>query len=226
MTLEQQSAPGRATIASIPFDDYTDAPLARLIEACARGEDAAWREFIRRYDHTIALTVFRTARCGDSSPHVGELVQDTYLKLCAGQARVLRNFRFDHEDADFRFRKYLKVVTANLVKDSIKVEPKPGMFVPLEEDSEPAGGPGPAALTPSERALLFDEACDFLRAVLPPETRDRDLRIFRLYFRVGLTAKQIAVLPFGLTVKGVESVLHKLIKLLRNGLGRGATGGG
>ena len=225
MTLDQSVAPARATIGSIPSDDDTDAPLARLIEACARGEDAAWREFIRRYNPIIARTVFRTARrCGDSSPDtVDELVQRTYVKLCIDRARVLREFRFEHEKAIFGF---LKVVTANLVKDYFKIKPPPGIFVPLEEDSEVTGGPGPAALTPSERTLLFDEACDFLRAVLPPETRDRDLRIFRLYFRVGLTAKQIAVLPFGLTVKGVEAALRRMILLLRNGFGRGAPAGG
>jgi hypothetical protein len=57
---------------------------------------------------------------------------------------------------------------------------------------------------------------------LPLEARGRDLLIFRLYFRVGLTARQIASLPLGLTEKGVESALRHMVQLLRSRLQRAA----
>jgi RNA polymerase sigma-70 factor (ECF subfamily) len=222
MTLDESFAPARVTIASIPFDHYTDASPAHLIKACLHGDAVAWREFIRRYQSIIALTVYRVARHYGAPSHgvVEDLIQEIYLKLCDG--RVLRKFRSEHEDAIFAF---LKAVTANLVKDYFKRKPnRDDLLVPLEDYREPEGAT-PAVLTPAERALLISqfEAC--ILAVLPQETRDRDLLIFRLYFRVGLTAKHIAGLPVGLTEKGVESVLHRLVQLLRNRFQRGATDG-
>ncbi len=41
----------------------------------------------------------------------------------------------------------------------------------------------------------------------------RDRQIFGLYFLQGMTAREIAELPdIGLTVKGVEAVIHRLRK--------------
>ena len=47
-------------------------------------------------------------------------------------------------------------------------------------------------------------------------TADRDRTIFWLYYRQGLTTKAIATLPaIGLTIKGVESTLGRLTKMVR-----------
>lgn len=218
MILEQQWTPARATIASIPVD-YTAVPLAELIDACARGENAAWEKFIQRYHRIIALTASRVAwRWREYSPSVvDDLVQETYLKLCADRARVLREFRFNHADAIFGF---LKVVTANVATDYFKklhnLEHGGGLTVPLEEDMEPATcAEGSFGLTPPERSVLLDEVDAYLSVALPPEIRDRDRTIFWLYHRQGLTAEQIAALPLGLTVKGVESALRRLLRFVR-----------
>jgi RNA polymerase sigma factor (sigma-70 family) len=224
MTLEQSFAPARVTIASIPFDDYKDAAPAHLIHGCVRGDAAAWREFIRRYHSIIALTVCRVAhRYVEWSPQtVEDLAQDTYLKLCADDARVLRGLRLEHPNAVFAF---LKVVAKNVAEDYFKKKVNlNSLLAPLEEAREPTG-PGPRVLTPAERALLISQLESCLLALLSPETRDRDILIFWLYFRVGLTAKQIAIVPLGLSEKGVESALHHMIQLLRNRLQRGATDG-
>jgi RNA polymerase sigma factor (sigma-70 family) len=235
MTVEQQCALARATIASIP-DDYTDASPAHLIDACARGEDAAWEEFVRRYHSIIALTAYRVAkRHGESSPHeIEDLVQDTYLKLCDGGGRVLREFRFEHANAIFGF---LKVVTANVVRDSIKrrrtVRRGGNLILEPLKDPEPRIG-NAAELTPAELALFIDQVDGFLCNFLPPEARDRDCTIFWLRYKQDLAVKEIASLPsLGLTVEGVESVLHRLVQLVRTHLVKSlapqsgaATGGG
>src|SRR5215469_1176917 len=159
MTLDQQCAPARVTISSIPFDDYKDASPAQLIDGCVRGDAAAWREFIRRYHDIIALTVRRAAlRHGESSPHeIEDLIQDSYLKLCAENARVLRGLRLDHPNAIFRF---LQVMAKNVVEDYFKkqqnVKHGGGMLVPLDEAREPTGR-GPPVLTAAERALLISQ---------------------------------------------------------------------
>jgi len=48
-------------IAAIPVD-YTNTPLAELIEACASGKNEAWKEFMRRHNRVITLTAARIAR--------------------------------------------------------------------------------------------------------------------------------------------------------------------
>lgn len=212
MTSDQHWILPCATIAAIPVD-YAAIPLARLIEACVRGENAAWDEFARRYNSIIVLTVSRVARrWRDYSPHtVDDLVADTYLKLSTDGARALRKFQFDHENAMFGF---LKVVARNVAIDyfkKLKIEE-----VPLDEYLEPEPrATGPGVLTHLELGLLFDELLAYLRTQLPPETRHRDVEIFWLRYRQNYTAKQIADLPFDLTVKGVESVLHRLVELVR-----------
>jgi len=53
------------------------------------------------------------------------------------------------------------------------------------------------------------------------ETLQRDRTIFWLYYRQGLTAKEIGALPsIGLSLKGVESTLHRLTQLVREHLAR------
>src|SRR5258707_11669866 len=100
--------------------DYAALSAERLILACTQTEDtAAWEEFVRRFHRLIATVALRVAsRWGDSSPQaVDDLIQETYLKLCAGNFRILRSFKSQHPDA---FYGYLKVVTANLVHDHFK----------------------------------------------------------------------------------------------------------
>lgn len=228
MTLDQPWPSAHATIASIPVD-YPSAPLAELIAACADGDNAAWQEFIQRYNRIIVITIARVARhWGDPSPGiVDDLVQETYLKLCADRARVLREFRFDHPNAIFAF---LKVVAANVAHDYFKrignITHGGGQAHESLEGLEPAAASAsPAELTPAERALLLDEVEICLRAVLPPETRDRDCKIFWLRYRQGLTAREISLLPLGLSVKGVEATLHRALGLVRRCLAAGVDRG-
>ena len=216
MTLAQQSAPARVTIASIPVD-FTAVPLAGLIDACVRGEGAAWVEFIRRYHSIIAVTVSRVARHQRCySPQVvDDLVAETYLKICADGARVLRQFRSEHENAMFGF---LKVVAKNAALDYLKKHKDDAVTVPLAEYVDPAPrAAGPGVRTPLERGLLLDKIDAYLRLTLPPETRDRDRIIFRLR-RQGWKVKQIAALPLGLSEEGVEAALHRLFQLVRRWL--------
>jgi len=219
-----------------PVVDYTSAPASELIRACADGEAVAWQEFIRRFNRIIVITYYRAARRWgeDTQEVVDDLTQETYLKLCADGARVLREFDSPHREAIFAF---LKVVTANVANDYFKrlYAGKRGGSQADEslEDAERAGSAvSPASLANMERAVLFSEVDACLCAVAPPETQERDRTIFWLYYRQGLTAKEIEELPsIGLSLKGVESTLHRLTQLVRtqlvetcrvkSGIGRG-----
>src|ERR1700748_671860 len=102
------------------MDNYSSVSIEELVRRCSASRStAAWGEFIRRFHRLIATVILRTAaRLGDSSRStVDDLIQETYLKLCADDFRILRTFEQHHTDA---FIAYVKVVTANVVRDHFK----------------------------------------------------------------------------------------------------------
>ena len=203
--------------------EYVALSAEDLVQACSQtGDSAAWEEFVRRFHRLIATVSLRTARrCGETSPHViDELVQETYVKLCSDNFRLLRSFQPRHPDAFYGF---LKVVTANLVLDHFKAtrSEKRGSGTaevanesPVNADSDTCGAA--ATAESSERRILLKELDALLRKLAKGPHMGRDRRIFWLYYRAGLTAKAIASLPsIGLTTKGVESTILRLTRLLR-----------
>jgi RNA polymerase sigma-70 factor, ECF subfamily len=198
-----------------------------LLRLCLQSdEQEAWLEFVRRFQPFIARVVMKTLSRvrywkKPTPQEIDDLVQDTFLKLCANNFQALRNFDYQHENALFGFA---KVVASNVVQDYLRnyQADKRGSGLE-EEDLEKAqniaasgfGGPGIA-----ERNVLIGE----IRGWLETQGSDPNFRrccvIFWLYYQQGLTAKAISDLPgIGLTVKGVESCLLRMIRLIREGLG-------
>src|SRR5262252_7334981 len=173
--------------------NYASQSPEELILTCMQTEDvAAWEEFVRRFQRLIASVALRIARrWGEPSPQViDDLVQDTYLKLCADNFRLLRRFKSNHQDA---FYGYLKVVTANLVHDHFKAahSSKRGSGA-VEFAADAAGVPSTAKN--SERGILLREIDATLSRLAAGPQLQRSRRIFWLYYRVGLTASAIAAL--------------------------------
>ena len=194
-----------------------------LIQLCVNGEAPAWEEFMRRYNRLIAGVVFRTAqKWGETSlPTIDDLIQETYLKLCGDDYRLLRAYDPRHAGAIYG---YLKVITSNIVHDRFKAlhsEKRGGDHIvedvtTLENRSESKGFGSQEAM---EREILLHEIDAILNASAAPETGDRDRTIFWLYYRQGLTTKAIASLPaIGLTIKGVESTILRMAKMVRKRL--------
>lgn len=206
--------------------DYTALPPDELVIACFQaGDELAWVEFVGRFHPLIARVVFRVARkWGETSTQViDDLVQDTYLKLCAERAYFLQSFRSAHKGAIYG---YIKVFAANLAHDHFKAH-----------RSEKRGGVGAASSIGShhdcesaadsksgesliERSVLIQQIDACLKTVLVGPHSERDRRIFWLYYRIGLAASAIAALPaIGLSTKGVESTLLRLTRQIRERLG-------
>ena len=79
-----------------------------LVQLCLdHNEKAAWEEFVRRYQPTIARVITRSIRrwTTPSPALVDDLVHDTYVKLFTNNSRALREFDFQHENAIFGFRR-------------------------------------------------------------------------------------------------------------------------
>jgi RNA polymerase sigma-70 factor (ECF subfamily) len=151
---------------------------------------------------------------------IDDLTQDTYVKICANNFKALRTFDFRHENALFGF---LKVMAANVAEDYIRSShsQKRGQGRD-DEDFDQTGSAGPSSSPePIERKILMNEIKKCLQEHSADPNFARDYAIFWLYYRQGLTAKEIADLPsIGLTVKGVESTLLRLTRMLRDKLGR------
>jgi RNA polymerase sigma-70 factor (ECF subfamily) len=152
---------------------------------------------------------------GDSSKQtVDDIIQDTYLKLCANGFRLLREFDHRHPNA---FVGLLQAVATNLARDhfkkrrkSEKVEPMPEGFVEPSSDLSPGSAPM------MERKLLIQEVGRQVDDCVKGPDQDRNRRVFWLRHHAGLTVAHIARLPgIGLTDSGVESLISRILKCLR-----------
>src|ERR1700739_3181263 len=206
---------------------YSALSCDELIRTCAESKDEdAWEEFVCRSTTLISRVVWRIARGygENSSAIVEDLVQDTYIKICEDDHRLLKTFKSYHEGAFFGL---LQVIAANVARDHFRsrTASKRGSgkndlelseiegFVPASQTS------GPAQI---ERDILLREIDAILSALCPSE---RDYHIFWLHYRQGLRAAAIAqVDEFGLTAKGVESILQRLRSQLRTKLAEQPSG--
>jgi RNA polymerase sigma-70 factor, ECF subfamily len=195
-----------------------------LVRLCAASTDErAWAEFIRRFQVVIAAAVLRTARLwGEPSrPQLDDLIQDTYLKLCENNSRLLRSFQPRHEDSIYGF---LKVVAVNVVHDHFKsllaAKRGAGQTEALDEIERLQDNVRTGVADSSDamsRRLQLVQIDKVLRLVTAGKDQERKCTIFWLRHRQGFTASEIAAMPaIGLTTEGVESVLLRLAGMIRN----------
>ena len=196
-----------------------------LLRACLNhGSQSLWNEFVRCFQPMIAGVIIKTPRRwgAPEATLVDDLVQETYLKLCANDFRALREIQGDHEMAVFGF---IKVVASNVVQDYYRryLSQKRGSGKG-EEDLELAHASAVSDHSFSERVernakLRQIDECLKACATTQPNF-ERDYAIFWLFHLQGLTAKEISELPsIELSVKGVESTLLRLGRLIKGKLG-------
>ena len=200
---------------------HVDFSSTELVRACAGSKDErAWAEFIRRFHVVIAATVLRTARhyCEPPCSQLDDLIQDTYLKLCANNSRLLRSFQPRREDSIYGF---LQAVAANIVHDHFKsaMAAKRGagqteaITEPIQIDSKMTHADSFDVVS---RRIQLEQVDKVLRQVTAGKEQERKRTIFWLRHRQGLTAREIAAISsIGLTTEGVESVLMRLAALIR-----------
>ena len=171
--------------------------------------------------HPIRLMIMRTAAPWGrpSSGLIEDLVQVTYLKLWEGGRSLLRDFAIQYPDGILG---YLKRVAANATHDYFKhghsqssggdephlstsdVDPEAGIEVHGSEDR-------------IAFQLLLNEIDEHLKRCLTGPDQERDRTIFWLYFRQGMSAREIASLPgIGLGAKGVGSVIERMKHSIRD----------
>jgi RNA polymerase sigma-70 factor (ECF subfamily) len=204
---------------------YSQMAIPQLIVVCtSESSEAAWSEFVRRFQPLITSVIAKVVRrYGKVSPDlVDDLIQETLLKLCHDNLRALRGFVTAHEKF---FQGFLKAVATNVAVDhfrttaafkmggggELKAPKASRVFSEYELSRDSASDP--------ERKVLLEEIDSVLRTHQHEPNFERDYAIFWLYYRHGLSAKEISDLPgIKLTVKGVESTLLRLTRQIRSAL--------
>lgn len=214
----------------LTIEESTDAPssprpmrhsslsLKDVVCLCADPrDDEAWEKFVARTRKPISLTIIRTASLwGEASAWlVEDLAQETYVKLWKDGCRHLRDFAIQHPD-DPPILRYIKKTAANTTYDYFKHHrsqtsggDKPHIStseVDPEAGNQVHGSQGRIAF-----GVFLREIDEHLKHCLTGPDQKRDRTIFWLYFRQGMSTKEIASLPtIELTAQGVGSVIERL----------------
>jgi RNA polymerase sigma-70 factor (ECF subfamily) len=195
------------------------------------GSEVAWCELVVRFRKPVGLAIIRVARNWGVVPQelLDDLVQETFLKLAADKCARLYAFAQEHPEA---VDLYVKTIAANVARDYLKKDTSRkrggGQILQLLETFEAKANLSSAGgMSAIEQDILLREIDDCLEANLDGATKARDQSIFWLHHKQGMTANSIAEIPgLGLTVKGVESVLHRLTMLVRSVLAERYVPGG
>lgn len=196
-----------------------------LVRLCVdqTGEEE-WLEFTRRFHGVIAASAARIARLHNRADAgtVEDIVQEVYVKLCENRYCILRQFHEVREDALFAF---LKVVSANVARDwfaaAMAEKRGSGKLIPFPAERNDAPAPGNLEDRISDDIILQDIYAILARGG-EGTSSGRVSTIFRLHYQQGFTAKEIAAIPaFGLSVKGVESILQRAVRQVRSELAEG-----
>jgi len=197
-----------------------------LIRDCAEANDAAaWDEFVARFQRSISLSIQRTAcQWGkDPAQFVDDLLQETYLKLCADKCRLLLDFARQHSND--AILGYIKKIAINVAHDHFKSlhsqKRGEGETDQWYEDFDPVAKSGsfggPDAL---DREVLLKQVNNQVQHCAAGFNQERDCLIFWFYYLQGMSAKAIAALAtVKLTAKGVEAVIFRLTRCVREHLG-------
>jgi RNA polymerase sigma-70 factor (ECF subfamily) len=195
---------------------YSSLSLTDVICLCdGPRDDEAWEEFLSRVGKPISLVIMRTASLwGNASRSlVEDLTQATYLKLWEGGCRLLRDFAIQRPEAILG---YLKKTAVNTTHDYFKHghSHKSGGNNPHVSTSDVEPEVGKEVHGSQEKiafGVFLNEIDEHLKRDLTGPDQERDRMIFWLYFRQGMSTKEIASLPsIGLRAKGVGSVIERL----------------
>jgi RNA polymerase sigma-70 factor, ECF subfamily len=201
---------------------YSSLSLKDIVFLCAGPcDNEAWEEFISRVGKPIRLTIMRTVSLwsAPSRSLVEDLIQATYLKLWEGGRQLLREFAIQRPEAILG---YLKRTAANATHDHFKrgQSHTSGGGKPHLSTSDVDARAGKEIEGSQERIALgvfLNEIDELLKRFLTGPDQERDRTIFWLYFRQGMSTKEIASLPtIGLSAKGVGSVIERLKHSVRD----------
>lgn len=207
-----------------------DASANEVLAECLHNRSAApWGTIVAIFRRLIAATIIKASRrFGEvTADEVDDLIQEVYVQLCADNYRVFRHSRAERPEAVYALVQSVALTTVVdhhrriLAQKRGRTDPLPLEAVIGESEADHR------AHAAMERAVLIAEIDQCLCRLLecPGESRvtARDRQIFWLYYRHGLTAKDIARIPeLALTESGVESSLYRTVSEVKREFARHA----
>ncbi len=140
-----------------------------------------------------------------------EYKQEVYLILLKNNARTLRNFIGVYENSIF---KYLEVICRSVVSNSFKSSKNRYRTVSIDELMEKEGVATAASVEETANEFLKRDLLSLMRRSYHKKNQrhlSRNMGIFRLYFFMGFTTKQISHFRFAkLSSSGVDTVISRL----------------
>jgi RNA polymerase sigma-70 factor (ECF subfamily) len=190
--------------------------LLYLLQQCLdTRSEAAWEAFIREAHPLIVSGIIRAMGGWTSSrrTEIDDLVQDSFIRLCANDYRALRSFRSEDNSA---FCAYLRTVAGSVATDHLRsaaAQKHGGGEAPVGLDTltrEPAITPDTVARIERGMLLRVVERC-------LQSHQDRDRSIFWLYHRQGLTPKAISALAASsMGQRGIETLIYRMTAAVRD----------
>lgn len=192
--------------------DIKNISLRKLLEYCLLKEEDqdAWREFDERVRPTIRGAVarrLRSCRVNHTNELVGEVTNDTFVKLFNHDRRALRKDWLD-DDSIFRF---VKVVGQSAAVDWLRKNKILNNPDELDDSYELRSRPAP---NPAEGEILRAEVEKCLQTLASHPNYKRDRAIFWLFYRYGYRDSEIAALV-KLPPKTVQNILQKYVRVVR-----------
>jgi RNA polymerase sigma factor (sigma-70 family) len=197
-------------------DPLPPVSLAELWKNCRKNADnaRAWEQLFACLLPILSSVVSRVIyRFGDRNyADLDDLLQDISLKIFQRTKSAS-----DLPEDDRVLTAYFKVLAANTARDWARSrfadKRNSDATVSLEDKMELLKNTLGAKAS-AEREALLCQVDDLLKAT------PRDRSVFWLHYRHGLTAAEIAAIPaVGLSVKGVESLIHRMTTDLRSKVG-------
>lgn len=176
-------------------------PSVKLFQLCAThyGDHAYWEEFVNRYNQPLVRGVYHGyRRFGRQTPPsrevVADILQDVYIEILKDQCACLHRFRGQTE---FEAQAYLVRLAANITSNHLRrtaalkrqalTDQIDEIFRPDEELMRNAPPLGDYTDSLADRELI-----ELLRRILTGENTRRDILLYLLHVREGLTMAELA----------------------------------
>lgn len=188
----------------------TTTPLSEYWTAFSeKRDDASWSAFIRSLYPIYASIVYRvSSRWGiGDPPNLEDALQEVFLKLTGQRQALLARVPKEPPSA---IESYLKILCANATHDywrNRNTEKRSERRTRVLDENLHAS---------FDPRHIFDHTILFESVNRCLECDENERTIFWLYYRQGLTAREIAAIKhLDLSVKGVESVLARRTAAVR-----------
>ena len=204
--------------------------VKELIRACAEANDgAAWEEFVARFQRPISLSIARTASNGERTQRCLSMIYFKRSIASSGQisAACCRNL-----PSNILTRQCWDTLR-QLLSTSLTITSNHSILRSMAQE-RPISCPKTSSRQPMvvvsgspeamDRVVFLKEVDAQLQDCAAGSNQERDCLIFWFYYLQGMSAKAIAALAtIKLTAKGVEAVIFRLTRCVREHLGNSGT---